>query len=157
MQEIKYKVEYVDINKLYPHPENPRFIKDDSFSLLCESIQNNPEYFETRPIICDKDFVIWAGNMRYRGAKHLGWKAVPTVILDLSEEKLREIMIRDNVSSGEFDIGLLSALYSDNDLEKYGVDLSMFGVSTKDEDDSNEKKEGSDKTSKVCPHCGKEI
>lgn len=156
MQEVKYKVEYIDINKLSPHPENPRFLKDEQFEILCQSIRDNPEYFETRPIICDKDCVIWAGNMRYRGAKYLGWKAVPTVILDLPVEKLREIMVRDNVQNGEWDVGLLASLYNNKDLEKYGVDLSNFGVSHSDED---EKDDGGvkDNKSSVCPHCGKEL
>lgn len=151
MQEIKYKVEYIDIDKLQPHKDNPRFIKDEDFNNLCVSIKDNPEYFETRPIICDTKFTIWAGNMRFRAGKHIGMKAVPTVVMDVSIEKLREIMIRDNVSSGEFDIGLLSALYDNSDLEKWGVNLSSFGVDTDEEKPEKEKK------TKTCPHCGKEL
>lgn len=128
MQEVKYKVEYIDIDKLQPHKDNPRFIKDEDFNSLCISIKDNPEYFETRPIICDTKFVIWAGNMRWRGAKHVGMKAVPTVVLDLPEEKLREIMIRDNVQNGKWDVGLLASMFKEAELEKWGMDLSEFGV-----------------------------
>lgn len=129
MQTVKYKVEYIDVNKLHSHPENPRILKDEQFEILCQSIKDNLEYFETRPVICDTKFTIWAGNMRFRAGKHIGMKAVPTVVLDLPEEKLREIMIRDNVQNGEWDVGLLASLYQNEELERWGVDLSQFGVS----------------------------
>lgn len=133
MQAVKNKVQYLAIEKLKPHKDNPRFIKDEAFKTLCESIAVNPEYFETRPIICDKEFTIWAGNMRYRGAKHIGLKFVPTVVLDLPEDKMREIMVRDNVQNGEWDAGLLSSLFKDKELTDWGVDLSQFGVDTDEE------------------------
>lgn len=138
MQEVKYKVEYVEVSKLKTHPENPRFIKDEAFEILCQSIKDNPHYFEARPVICDKNYIIWAGNQRYRAGKHIGMKAVPTVVLDIPEAQLREIMIRDNVSNGDWDTGLLASLYSNSELEKWGLDLSQFGVDTSEDEKPDE-------------------
>ena len=85
------KIEYVAIEKLKSHPNNPRLIKDNQFKVLCESIKNNPDYFETRPILCNKDMVIFAGNQRFSAAKEIGLKEVPCCIMDISEERQKEL------------------------------------------------------------------
>ncbi len=119
MQEIKY----VNINEIKPDPNNPRLIKDDQFKKLCKSIKDNKEYFETRPILCDKNMVIFAGNMRYKAAKELGLKEVPVSIFDISEEKRNELMIRDNVSNGEWDFDILANQFEADELQFFGVDF----------------------------------
>lgn len=127
-------IQYVEISKLKLHPDNPRLIKDAAFKTLCQSIKENREYFETRPILCNKEMVIFAGNMRYRAAKEIGLKEVPVAIMDISEEKQRELMIRDNVQNGEWDAQLLAAHYGNDELENWGLEMAQFGVGT-DEDD----------------------
>lgn len=122
------KIQYIDIHRLITHPDNPRLIKDDKFKILCESIKDHKDYFETRPILCNKDMVVFAGNMRLRAAEHIGMKEVPTAIMDISEERQKELMVRDNVQNGEWDVSKLASLYEEADLTNYGVDLSDFGV-----------------------------
>ena len=124
------KIEYIKISKLKGSPINPRKIDRDQFEKLCASIKENQLYFETRPILCNKEFVVFAGNMRLRAAKKLGLKEVPCAVMDISEEKQKEIMVRDNVSNGEWDISLLTAEFETEDLESYGVDLEGMGVFT---------------------------
>ena len=141
MQEVKYKVQYLNIGVLKAHPDNPRFIIDEDFNKLCASIKNIPYYFEARPIICDAKFTIWAGNQRYRASQYIGLTAVPVVVLDFPEDTMMEIMIRDNVQNGKWDTGLLSALFSNKELEKWGVDLSQFGVADEDEEEEDKKVE----------------
>ena len=69
--------------------------------ILKESIHSNPDYFEARPIILSDrtgELVIIAGNQRYDASVELGLSDVPTVLLHgLTEEREREIIIRDNV------------------------------------------------------------
>ncbi len=106
------KAEYIALKDLKLHPKNPRLIKDASFEKLCTSIKDNPAYFEARPIIYSNrtgQNIIIAGNMRYRAAKHIGMKEVPAILFpDLTEEKEKEIMIRDNISNGEWDFDALA-------------------------------------------------
>lgn len=128
-------IQYIPISQLKVHPNNPRLIKDDDFKKLCQSIKDNPAYFETRPILCNKQMVIFAGNMRYRAAKELGLKEVPVSIMDISEDKERELMIRDNVQNGEWDAQLLSAHYGNDELKNWGVDMAQFGVGGEDAPD----------------------
>jgi hypothetical protein len=122
-------ITYVKISELKPHPNNPRLIRDEAFQILCESISANPDYFETRPVLCDEDMVIFAGNMRFRAAKEIGLTEVPcSIFKGLTEERKQELMIRDNVSNGEYDPQLLAAHFGTDQLKKWGVDMSQFGV-----------------------------
>ena len=126
----KNAVQYVRTDKLKLHPNNPRFIKDRDFDILCESIQANPEFFEARPILCTPDMVVFAGNMRLRAARHLKQKTVPVIIMDITEEKARELMIRDNVQSGQWDTEALSGMFEMEELTAWGMPDFVFGSET---------------------------
>ena len=119
-RQIIQKIEYMATNRLVPHPENPRTIDEDQFSILCTSIRENPLYFETRPVLCNPQFVVFAGNMRLKAAQHEGLTEIPVAIMDISEEKQRELMIRDNRSNGEFDFDLLNANFEPAELMSWG-------------------------------------
>lgn len=80
----KAQVEYRPIKNLKELPGNPRTIKKDQFEKLKQSIKDNADYFEARPIILSDrtgELVILAGNQRYKAAKAIGLKEVPTVLL----------------------------------------------------------------------------
>lgn len=105
--EMRSQTEYMPIGNIRKNEKNPRFIKDRQFKVLVESIKNNPDFFEARPIICSDrtgKIVILAGHMRYEAAKLLKMAEVPVFVLkDLTEEREKEIMIRDNIQNGEWD------------------------------------------------------
>jgi ParB-like chromosome segregation protein Spo0J len=105
-------MQYRKLSELQKLPGNPRTIRDKQFKTLCDSIRDNPKYFEARPVILSDrtgSLVIIAGNQRYEAAKTLKLKEVPTFLIEgLSEEKEREIVIRDNISNGDFDFSILS-------------------------------------------------
>ena len=119
-------MEYRKLTELKKLPNNPRTIKDESFKSLCKSIQDNPDYFEARPcILSDRtgELIIIAGNQRYDAALHLKLKEIPTHLLTgLTEEREREIIIRDNVANGEWDVSAL-ADWDKVKLEEWGVDV----------------------------------
>jgi len=119
-------MQIVKINDVKLNPNNPRLIKDDKFKNLVTSIKDFPEMLNIRPIVVNKDMVILGGNMRYRACKEAGLKEVPVIITDLSEEKQREFLIKDNVSGGEWDWDLLANEWSVDQLEEWGVDVPVF-------------------------------
>ena len=98
---------YREIESLKKAENNPRTISEEQLLKLQKSIQDNPDYFEARPIILSDRtgvLMIIAGNQRYEACVRLGMKEVPTVLIsNLTEEKEREIMVRDNVNNGEWD------------------------------------------------------
>ncbi len=121
MPEIIYR-KTVDLDPLY---QNPRFILDKDFEILCKSIKDNPEYFECRPLILSNRtglLVIIAGNMRHKAAIHEGILEVPTILLEgLTGEKEREIIIRDNVNNGNWDYDILANEWDKEQLVEWGV------------------------------------
>lgn len=129
-----------DLRKL---PNNPRVIKDQAFKTLCKSIQDNPDYFEARPcILSDRtgELIIIAGNQRFEAAKFLKLKEIPThLISGLTEEREKEIIIRDNVANGEWDMDLLANEWNEADLKEWGVNTVWSGldVNNMTDDDIN--------------------
>ena len=120
-------MQYRKLSELKKLKNNPRIIRDKQFKTLCDSIRDNPVYFEARPIILSNrtgELVIIAGNQRYEAAKFLKMKEVPTFLIEnLTEEKEKEIAIRDNVSNGEFDWDILANEWSVFPLADWGVAL----------------------------------
>lgn len=125
MKEIIYR----EVEKLVLLEDNPRKISDEQMERLKESIDKNPDYFECRPVILSDrtgELVVIAGNQRVKAATAIGLKAVPTILLSgLTEEREKEIIIRDNVNNGEWDEELL-AEWDAALLDDWGVDISAL-------------------------------
>ena len=114
------------INNIKLNPNNPRLIKDDKFKKLVQSIKDFPEMLNIRPIVVNTDMVILGGNMRFKACKEAGLKEVPVIITDLSEDKQREFLIKDNTSGGEWDWEILANEWDSEELEAWGVDVPSF-------------------------------
>ena len=104
------------------NPNNPRFIKDDKFKRLVQSIKDFPKMLELRPIVVDKDGVILGGNMRFRALQELGleikdeWVKVAD---KLTDEERRRFIVEDNVGFGDWDWDILSEQYEKEELEEW--------------------------------------
>ena len=153
---------YIEIDKLKPHKGNPRRISSKELDKLGKSIKNNPDYFEARPIICDINYTIYAGNSRYKAAQKIGMQKVPVHVMNLPEAKMREIMIRDNVNNGEWDVNILADEFDFDILTDFGLELT--GNWGTDEEENAEKtaektssKKAKAKTTIICPNCNKEV
>jgi len=116
----------VKINTVKSNPNNPRLIKDDKFKKLVKSLREFPEMAKVRPIVVNQDMVVLGGNMRLKGMKEAGWKDVPIEIVDWSEDKQREFIIKDNVGFGEWEWELLANEWDAEDLEEWGLDGFPF-------------------------------
>ena len=141
MTKPKNVVEYRPLKELHELEGNPRTIKKDQFEKLKTSIKDHPDYFEARPIILSDrtgKLVILAGNQRYKAAKALGMTEVPTIVLHgLTEEREREIIIRDNVENGDWD---WDALFNEWDTDKL-QDWGVTNIKSSIEDEKNIKEE----------------
>lgn len=122
------KIVYRNLTDLHKYSNNPRTITREQMDRLKESIKKNPDYFEARPLILSDRtgvLVIIAGNQRYEASIELGLTQVPTFLISgLTQEREREIVIRDNVSNGEWDKELLRSWDVDV-LTDWGVDLDF--------------------------------
>jgi hypothetical protein len=116
-------MELKKITDIKLNPNNPRLIKDDKFKKLVQSIKDFPEMLDIRPIVVNKDMIILGGNMRFRACKEAGIKEIPVIVTDLSEEKQREFLIKDNTSGGEWDWDVLANEWDAEELADWGLDV----------------------------------
>lgn len=150
-------MQYRKLTELKKLEGNPRIIRDKQFKTLCDSIRDNSKYFEARPLILSNrtgQLVIIAGNQRYEAAKALKLKEVPTFLIeDLTEDKEKEIVIRDNISNGEFDMDALANAWGDLPLVDWGVDIPAdWGNVPEIAEDQSESKSTCQQNE--CPKCG---
>lgn len=133
-------MKYRNLSELHKLEDNPRTIDKDSFDSLCQSIKDNPDYFEARPLILSNrtgKLVILGGNQRYEAAKKLGLEKVPTHLIEgLTEEREEEITIRDNVNNGDWDWDKLANRYDYDKLDEWGVAVPT-AVASADSDEVN--------------------
>ena len=104
------------INEIIPNPNNPRICRDAKFKLLVKSIREFPEMLNLRPIVIDENNIILGGNQRYRACIEAGLTDVPVIHANnLTEEQKKQFIVRDNVSTGDWDFDLLANEWSIQD------------------------------------------
>jgi len=128
-------MEKVKISQVKTNDSNPRYIKDEKFKKLVKSIKQFPEMLQARPIVVNKDMVVLGGNMRLRACQEAGLKEVFIKVVDWSEEKQNEFIIKDNVGFGEWDWDILANEWNTTDLEDWGLDGFPFNDDVQDEKD----------------------
>lgn len=120
------KVTATPLAKLKPAEWNPRTIRDERFKNLCASIQADPEFLWRRPILAMADGTIYAGNMRYRAAAHVGLATVPAIVEDVPERLAKERALRDNAQWGDWHEDQLAEMVYQ--LAADGSDVKLLGI-----------------------------
>ena len=126
------------INEIKPNPNNPRIIKDIKFKQLVKSIQDFPQMLELRPIVIDENNMVLGGNMRLKACIEAGMTDVPVIHANnLSEEKKKEFIVKDNVGYGEWDWDELANSWNVEELTDWGLEIPNFdaNVLEAEEDD----------------------
>ncbi len=113
----------VNLTEIKPNDNNPRYINDDDFKALVKSLKELPEMANVREIVVNKEMVILGGNMRYRAMLEAGWQECNIVIVDWTENKQREFIIKDNVSRGDWNYDQLANEWDIDLLKDWGVYL----------------------------------
>lgn len=57
--------------------------------------------------------------------KEAGWKECPVEIVDWTEEKQKEFLIKDNVGYGEWDFDILANEWDTDKLIEWGLDIDI--------------------------------
>jgi DNA modification methylase len=115
------------INEIIPNPNNPRLIKDNKFKQLVKSIQDFPQMLELRPIVIDENNMVLGGNMRLKACLEAGLTDVPVIHANnLSEDKKKEFIVKDNVGYGEWDWDDLANNWDALELTEWGLDIPNF-------------------------------
>ena len=116
----------IKISELKAAPYNPR----KSTITQDENLKRSLEKFGlVDPIIFNKQTgYIVGGHFRVRELKKLGYKEVDCVVVDLSPEDEKELNIRLNANTGEFDWEVLSTWDNSEQLTEWGLDLPNFAA-----------------------------
>lgn len=92
----------LDIDLIIPNPDQPRTrFPEEALNELAQSITNNGII---QPIVVrrkNSDYEIVAGERRWRAAQKAGLKKVPVVIKEVSDEKLLELALIENIQRQE--------------------------------------------------------
>ena len=140
----------MNINEIRPNPSNPRYIKDDKFKQLVESIRSFPQMLELRPLVIDENNIVLGGNMRLRACIEAGLTDVPvTQVMNFTKEQKEEFIIKDNSSYGAWDWDVLGNEWDDKPLEDWGLDLPIM-----DREEEPKTEKDNSKAAKECPNCG---
>ena len=130
------KITLIEINNLNPAEYNPRQISNKQY----EDIKASMEKFGcVDPIIIninpERLNVVVGGHQRLRILRELGAEKVPTVSVNLSEEDERELNVRLNKNTGDWDMDLLSN-FDIVDLKEWGFkDIELgFNIDKIEED-----------------------
>jgi site-specific DNA-methyltransferase (adenine-specific) len=115
------------ISQIKSNPNNPRICKDHKFKQLVKSIQDFPQMLELRPIVIDENNVVLGGNMRLKACLEAGLTDVPVIHANnLTEEKKKEFIVKDNVGYGEWDWDDLANNWDALELTEWGLDIPNF-------------------------------
>ena len=119
------KIEQIKASKLKPATYNPRQISTKQYKDLKNSIT---KFGLVDPIIVNKDFTVIGGHQRLKVLNEMQTDTIPCVVLDLSKEKERELNVRLNKNTGDFDIDILANEFDIDELVDWGfkhIDLGL--------------------------------
>ncbi len=92
------KIYQIAVADIKPNPKQPRkYFDDEALKELAESIKLHGII---QPLVLNQegaDFIIVAGERRFRAAKLCGLTAVPAVVKKMTEQKAREIALIENL------------------------------------------------------------
>jgi len=117
-------IEKKKISDLKPAPYNPRKSNEKQEANLKKSLE---KFGVVEPIIFNKQTgYIVGGHFRVRELKKLGYKEVECVIVDLSEADEKELNIRLNANTGEWDWVDLGVNWDADKLDEWGLDVKSL-------------------------------
>ena len=126
------------ITEIKSNPNNPRLIKNHKFKQLVKSIQDFPQMLELRPIVIDENNMVLGGNMRLKACLEAGLTDVPVIHANnLSEEKKKEFIVKDNVGYGEWDWDDLANNWDALELTEWGLDIPNFDAEVLEAQEDN--------------------
>jgi len=131
------KIESKLVKDLNPASYNPRQISSKQYKDLKESVK---KFGLVDPIIVNKDNTVIGGHQRLKICKDLKYVDVDCVMLDLSKEEERELNIRLNKNTGDFDMDILANEFDIEELTDWGfkhIDLDVNIDKIEEDKDDN--------------------
>jgi len=115
------EIQVKKLKDLKPNPLNPR----KSSVTQDENLKKSLEKFGVvEPIVFNKrSGYIVGGHFRVRELKKLGYKEVECVIVDLNEQDEKELLIRLNANTGDWNADLLLQDWDEQQINDWGLEI----------------------------------
>ena len=112
---------------------NPRQLSDDQYKHLKDSISR---FGLVDPIIINKNKdrkdIIIGGHQRVKVARTMGIDEVPCVEIDLTYDREKELNVRLNKNTGDWDFDILNEAFEIEQLLDWGFDNSAIKIELED-------------------------
>ena len=147
----------IKLNELKDYAINPRKISKTDFNRLVNDIKQDGYH---RRILVTYDNVIIGGHSRKKALLAAGFSENDDINVlkpnrPLSQEELKRLNIRDNLSFGDWDVDILANNFEEDDLKEWGMPDTMFDDHKVEVEIASP--ENSDIPKKLtCPNCGSE-
>jgi len=166
------EIKYIDINIVKPYENNPR-INRKTINKLKELISNGEVVFNV-PIVIDKNNIIVKGHSRWTALKELGYKIIPVIYSNNSDEVNNEDRLQDNIiqelstwKQEELSIEIRDTNINPKDYninfkdlgyyDKYKPDITAGDVTKARDLFLGQGQPDKDFIELVCPYCGEEF
>lgn len=154
---MKMTIKEIKISDLKPADYNPRRLTEKQYRSLRKSLVEfgavEPAVVNTHP---GREGIIVGGHQRIRVWKEMGRDTYPCVEVNLPLHKEKELNVRLNRNTGEWDMDMLANLFDHMDLMDWGFEEKDLGGMTEVGGDPGGEGDGDGKKlkSRTCPHCG---
>jgi len=153
-RDVDMKIKKRKISELQDAEYNPRTLTDKQFEDLRQSMQKfgsvEPAIVNVNP---DRKNVIVSGHQRIKVAKKLGYKEFPCIELQLDLSDERELNIRMNKNTGEWNFDALANNFDIEELKGFGFSDSDLKLGPSSQEVNFTVDPGKKTT---CPECGHE-
>jgi hypothetical protein len=147
---IQWTEKTVHLHELRPLERNPRKITEDQFLKLQASLVR---YGQFKPLLVTHDLKLVGGHQRLKAMRAVGWDTCRVSVPDvpISDDEYRDLILRDNVNNGVWDMDILSSDWDLEELRTAGVHEVMNVPPFDLGGDEEEKPKG---VVCRCPKCG---
>ncbi len=145
----------IKLGQLKGYDKNPRRINKADFNRLVNDIKQDGYH---RRIMVTHDNVIIGGHARKKALLAAGYTQTDNVTVlrpsrSLTEEEIKRLNIRDNLSFGEWDIDILANNFDEAELKSWGMPDIIFDY-PKQEVEMTASENFSLPKKIICPQCG---
>ena len=134
-QKMNDKIVLRNVEELIEAEYNPRELTEDQAKHLTDSLKR---FGFVDPVLVninkDRKDIIIGGHQRTKIAKQIGYTEVPCIEMDLTYDQEKELNIRLNKNTGQFDMDMLANHFEMYELVEWGFDDKELVGFVTDED-----------------------
>jgi len=114
-------VREIEIDRISPNPYQPRkYFNETAIKELSESIKKHGLLQPIIVVAKDNDYMLLAGERRYRATKEAGLNTIRAIVADIESENLRELALIENIQREDLNPIELAIAYKEL-IEEYNI------------------------------------